>query len=219
MIEVITAPTLAPAMMSDSKINVFLAGGITNCLVWQDEVIEHLQRLDAQKMKSSPAIRVFNPRRQNFPIGDPGAAMEQIKWEYDVLSNPRLDIFSMYFCAGPSDQPICMYELGRYSVMFKNRFDVDDIRSRVIVSVEEGYKRAQDVFIQLGLDPVLSQSNINADSTPKDHARRIYESACKIHMIQNLRALPVTNDNDLATLDSFYHKFESLYWQYDDLKE
>ena len=62
----------------------------------------------------------------------------------------QCDIFSMYFCAGESDQPICMYELGRNICRMQMRFPMNwDVR--FVVTVEEGYKRAKDVRIQTAL--------------------------------------------------------------------
>ena len=91
---------------SEKDICVFLAGGITNCPNWQNEVIEELR-----KFKDTDSLVVFNPRRDNFPIHDTNASQEQIAWEFKWLE--RMDIFSMYFSGSESDQPICMYELGR----------------------------------------------------------------------------------------------------------
>lgn len=129
--------------LKEGEISVFLAGGITNCPEWQDKVIEFLKaKLDTDNLV------VFNPRRKNFPIGVPSAAFGQIKWEFKQLE--KMDIFSMYFCGGDSDQPICMYELGRNIVRMQNRFPAD-WEKRIIVSVEEGYKRREDVIVQTRL--------------------------------------------------------------------
>jgi Ribonuclease G/E len=55
----------------------------------------------------------------------------------------------MYFAASEkSDQPICMYELGRYVTRMQMRFPTDWI-DRIIVSSEKGYKRIEDVRLQL----------------------------------------------------------------------
>ena len=126
--------------MEDGEISVFLAGGITNCPDWQSEIISRLNH-----PMYNESLVVFNPRRENFPIHIPSAADEQIKWEFNQLS--RMDIFSMYFCESDSDQPICMYELGRYISEMQKRFPVD-WKDRIIISVEGGYKRINDVIVQ-----------------------------------------------------------------------
>lgn len=143
--KVVTAPKEYTPF--DSEISVFLAGGITNCSNWQEDIINRLREsLYADRLSSG--LIVYNPRRENFPIDNPNAAYEQIEWEYNQLSN--MDIFSMYFCEGDSDQPICMYELGRYIAKMQSSFPIDWER-RIIISVEQGYKRKQDVLVQTSL--------------------------------------------------------------------
>lgn len=137
---VITAPEKYIRQPND--ITVFLAGGITNCWEWQDKVIELLEKENLDNLV------VFNPRRKDFPINDLNAAEEQIKWEFDMLE--QCDIFSMYFCAGESDQPICMYELGRNICRMQMRFSTNWVM-RLAVTVEKGYKRKKDVNIQTSL--------------------------------------------------------------------
>jgi len=126
---------------SEDNVTIFLAGGITNVPNWQDKVCKRLLK----EFKGEPLI-IFNPRRENFPINDPSAAMEQIKWEYDMLD--ICDIFSMYFSAGESDQPICMYEYGKHLERFDQGFYREN---EFVVTAEKGYKRYQDVVIQTSL--------------------------------------------------------------------
>lgn len=118
--------------------SVFLAGGITDCPWWQDEVIREL-------VFCGGSGTVLNPRRRDFPIHDPNAALEQITWEYHALN--AVDIFSMWFSAGDSVQPICMYELGRHLAIRRMTGHL----KLVVIGVEPGYKRIQDVYIQTGL--------------------------------------------------------------------
>lgn len=148
---VITAPEKYIRQPND--ITVFLAGGITNCWEWQDKVIELLEKENLEHLV------VFNPRRKDFPINDPNASYEQIKWEFDMLE--QCNIFSMYFCAGESDQPICMYELGRNICRMQMRFPTD-WNMRLIITSEYNYKRAKDVSIQtmLATDYITINSNI-----------------------------------------------------------
>lgn len=129
------------------EITVFLAGGITNCWDWQNLVIEYLKEEEKEGEDLSKLV-IFNPRRPNFPIDDPFAAYAQIEWEYKWLM--ACDIFSMYFAGGSSVQPICMYELGRYSHRMLDLFPWA-YQDRVIVTVEPTYKRASDVIIQMRL--------------------------------------------------------------------
>ena len=124
-------------------IKCFLGGGITNCPDWQSEVIARLE-----KYPNLDNLVVFNPRRPDFPIGDPNASYEQISWEYKWLN--QCDIFSMFFCDGPSDQPICLYELGR-NLLLQQICCHSYVLNNVIISCHNDYKRKQDVEIQVQL--------------------------------------------------------------------
>lgn len=165
MIKVITSPELSTVGEDEKEVRCFLAGGITNCHDWQSKVIDELIRLDEeeQTMKDSIVkdytLVVLNPRRENFPINDPTAARNQITWEFDNLETS--DIFSMYFCAGDSDQPICMYELGRNVGLFSGIYD--NPLDYICLSVENGYKRKTDVEIQmeLALNGAYQDNDIN----------------------------------------------------------
>lgn len=153
---IITAPNYYEPFTKD--IRVFLAGGITNCPDWQGEVIKQLENNYIYD-----SLVVFNPRRENFPIGDKTAAHTQIAWEFEMLE--KCDIFSMYFSSGDSDQPICMYELGRNILRIQTRFPID-WQDRIVISTEDGYRRKQDVLIQTGL---ATQNNVfvNTQISPR----------------------------------------------------
>lgn len=47
---------------------LFLAGGISNCLNWQNKMIDELVNY--------PELTIFNPRRKAFPMDDADAAEE-----------------------------------------------------------------------------------------------------------------------------------------------
>lgn len=171
---VITAPEIY--IPQEHDITVFLAGGITNCPDWQSEVIKDLN-VDNHYLKS---LVIFNPRRENFPIGDKSAAYAQIEWEYQMLE--KCDVFSMYFSSGESDQPICMYELGRNILRMQMRFPAD-WQDRIIVSVEDGYHRIQDVLIQTELatkNKVLVNTQISPRACLADHVENIEKAFKKI---------------------------------------
>ena len=109
--------------------SLFLAGGITNCPDWQQEIV---------KMLSDTDITILNPRRVNFPIHDPNAALEQITWEHHALR----DAFAISFWF-PMETicPIVLYELGAWSMTHKSIF----------VGMHPEYQRRQDVEIQTKL--------------------------------------------------------------------
>jgi hypothetical protein len=140
----------------NNEVLLFLAGGIVDCPDWQSEVIEKLSEYD----KKHPLnLIVFNPRRKNFPIHDKGAAKKQIEWEFNCLE--ASSIFSMWFCNAESDQPICMYELGRHLNSMKIH----------VIGVEPGYRREQDVYIQTRLASLKNQIKIS--KTLDEHVDKI----------------------------------------------
>lgn len=157
---VITAPDACE--VHKEEITCFLAGGITGCHGWQQRVINSL----AAEFSAEPLV-IFNPRREVYPGGDE-AMKTQIKWEFDHLE--QADIFSMYFTGGPSDQPICMYELGRNLLKMSQKFPG---KTQTVISVEYGYKRKDDVIIQSGLTGCPLLLNAGADVTPELHAESI----------------------------------------------
>lgn len=144
---------------------VFLAGGITNCPWWQDRVVEVLA-------DGTPGT-LLNPRRRNFPIDDPSAAQKQIRWEYYALAGA--DIFSMWFAASESVQPICMYELGRHLAI---RYRWGQLR-RVVIGIAPGYRREQDVRIQVAL--VASRVAERIADSLDGHIENIRRAAKAVH--------------------------------------
>ena len=168
MIKVVTAPEMVD--FSKKSIKVFLAGGIQKCPMWQDRVIKNLTMVD---MESDVDVYLMNPRRPNFPINDPSAADEQIKWEFEMLE--KCDIFSMYFANTlESDQPICFYELGRYIERIKKRFPLD-WNDRIVVTCEKGFRRWKDVDVQTSLatDDEVVVNLVENDVQLETHTRAI----------------------------------------------
>ena len=125
---VIEAPKL---YFKNTLTSLFLAGGITNCPDWQQDLIELL--------KDQDDLVIYNPRRKNFPIHDPNAAKKQITWEYDYLK--KCDMISFWFSKG-SLNPIVLYELG----MHGNSGD-----RLIFIGMDKEYERKQDVIIQTKL--------------------------------------------------------------------
>ncbi len=110
----------------ENEKSLFLGGGITNCPDWQSELIGLLKEDD---------LVLLNPRRANFPMGDPNASKEQIKWEYRHLR--KADAIMFWF---PKETlcPIVLYELGAHSMTNKPLF----------IGVHSDYARKLDVEIQ-----------------------------------------------------------------------
>jgi hypothetical protein len=108
---------------------IFMAGGITGCPDWQQEMRDLLNETD---------LVLLNPRRADFPIGDSNAAKEQITWEYDHL---RLADAILFWFPREALCPIVLYELGAWAMTEKPLF----------VGVHPDYERRRDIEIQLGL--------------------------------------------------------------------
>ena len=119
----------APQEFLGKEMSLFLAGGITGCPNWQQQVARAL---------NNESITLLNPRRKNFPIKDSTAALKQIKWEYSHLR--KASVISFWF---PKETlcPIVLYELGAWSMTDKPIF----------VGVHPDYQRKLDVEIQTSL--------------------------------------------------------------------
>jgi len=112
-----------------TKKSIFLAGSITGARNWQKEVVQAIKDFD---------VVVFNPRRDNFPIHDPSAALEQITWEHEMLR--KADMIQMWF-DGNTVSPICLFELGAWIMTSKP----------MVIGMDPNYQRRQDVEIQTKL--------------------------------------------------------------------
>lgn len=154
---VVTAPHLYIPKYDD--ITVFLAGGISGCRDWQQEVINNLFQMIG---KDDSQVVVYNPRQKDFNINDLDATEDQITWEFQYLN--EVDIFSMYFVGGDQIQPICLYELGRYT---RNTFGPEQV-----ISIEKDYIRERDVAVQVSL-ATGGMVPVNLNATPYEHALNI----------------------------------------------
>lgn len=114
-----------------SELRIFLAGGITDCPDWQKEIV-------AMLLEKGTNAMIMNPRRAKFPIRNPKAAEEQIRWEYRHLE--RADAILFWF---PKETlcPIVLYELGAWSMTSKPIF----------VGIHPSYKRLLDIEFQTSL--------------------------------------------------------------------
>jgi hypothetical protein len=131
--------------------SIVIAGGITDCYDWQEEIV--------QKLKNEKII-IYNPRRSNCPnkpaningqVNNNNQSNnqrnnrqyqnileEQIKWEYEYLK--QSDATSFWF---PPETlcPITLFELGKQLMSKK----------RVFVGIHPEYARKEDVEIQIKL--------------------------------------------------------------------
>ena len=131
--------------------SLFLAGGISNCPDWQSELLVLLS--DCKN------LTIFNPRRLNYPMDDPGEAYIQIGWEYDHLRTA--DMIVVWFSNG-SVNPIVLYELG---IWVNARPNIP-----AFIGIDPGYQRADDVIIQTKLArPELKITNSLLDISKQIH--------------------------------------------------
>lgn len=137
----VTAPEYQ--YMSPSSTKVFLAGGIQKCKEWQKTVIHTLNDC-YDSIHRNDSIFILNPRRAEW-LDKPGEAKRQIEWEFDMIE--RCDLFTMFFDGSDSDQPICMYELGRNIERMKEKFP-SSWMNRIIITCDKKYKRVFDVVTQ-----------------------------------------------------------------------
>ena len=175
--KVITAPE---KFDSSDKIVVFLAGGISNCWNWQEEVIKNIE----ESGEDTNNLVICNPRRSSFDMANPYEQIRQIEWEFEMLE--LCDIFSMYFCESESVQPICMYELGRNLLKKENTWICRDKTQTLLmlpistcITVEKGYPRINDVLIQTKLATkgyVVPTIAPDRQYGVKKHARQILDN-------------------------------------------
>lgn len=108
---------------------MFLAGGITGCPDWQRQAAAAL----------ADRCVVLNPRRADYPAGDPQVAEEQVAWEHTHLRQATITLF--WFPA-QQVQPIALYELGTAAAQPARR---------LVVGAHPDYPRRHDLILQLSL--------------------------------------------------------------------
>jgi hypothetical protein len=118
-----------PNKVKETKLSLFLAGGIHNCRAWQKDIISILHPLD---------IILYNPRREKFDISNPKMTEEQITWEEEMIR--KADVVSFYFCK-ETECPITLYEMGNCVMMDKP----------ILIGMDRDYSRRKDVEIQIKL--------------------------------------------------------------------
>lgn len=112
---------------------VFLAGGITGCPGWQEEVTAALADLPGT---------VLNPRRVKWP-DDPAEIEAQIRWEHRHL---RAADAVLFWFPAETLCPIALYELGALAVYRDERGP-----RPLFAGTHPQYQRRLDVTVQLKL--------------------------------------------------------------------
>ena len=173
-IDVVTAPE--HRYFHPKTMKIFLAGGIQKSIKWQEMIIKDFQGVYDIELSADykNGLYLLNPRREDW-IEEPGAAERQIEWEFDMIE--RCDVFTMYFAGGESDQPICMYELGRNIERMKQRFP-KSWKDRIIITCDNSYRRVKDVIAQtiLATDGLINVNVIDgAENSVHTHYKKIKE--------------------------------------------
>jgi hypothetical protein len=163
MIQFVTAPN---EIKYQKVIKLFLAGGISNCPPWQNEIIERLFNDSESKTHEYLCnVIVFNPRREKFPIHIKEETERQIVWEYNKLKES--DIIAFWFSRG-SLNPIVLYELGKWG---------NSSNKSIVIGIDEGYERKADVEIQTK----LSRPDVKIDYNLRDFYYNILNEIKKIN--------------------------------------
>jgi hypothetical protein len=125
-------------MTYDSRYKLFLAGGISNCPNWQDDMVEMFKN-HKEKYKQ---LTIFNPRRRGDLAKDTDVAKQQIVWEHvHLLESTHI----LFWFPEETVCPITLFELGKYAAKFTSGFQ------RLFVGIHPNYSRKFDLEIQLPL--------------------------------------------------------------------
>lgn len=116
-----------PNRPNTSKPSVFLAGGISNCPDWQNELANILNNMNGN-------TQIFNPRWDYR-----WTAKEQIEWEWHYLR--EVDVLSFWFSYGTLN-PIVLYELGMWG---------NSTGRPLCIGIDPKYERKLDVEEQTKL--------------------------------------------------------------------
>jgi len=131
MIEIVQAPNYSKL----KGIELFLAGGISNCPNWQLELSEKIRNDQTLiKLFKRSNLIVYNPRCKELPNENP-----QIIWEFDKLKKSK--IISFWFSNG-SVNPITLFEYGSH---FKDK------KKKIIIGCDNLYERKNNVILQTEL--------------------------------------------------------------------
>jgi len=135
----VEAPTYYEPQEEDPPA-VFVAGGITG--------VPNFQAIAARELADGNCV-VLNPRRANYPAGEPNAVREQVRWEchhrkLDQLGHPLVTMF--WFPGTATPQPIALLELG--AALARPR----SARLALVVGADPAYSRRADVVLQCEFD-------------------------------------------------------------------
>lgn len=134
-----------PEAYNKKEKSLFIAGGITGCENWQNELVNFLKNEE---------ITLLNPRREEFD--QTIKEEEQIEWEFEHLK--KAEAVSFWF---PEETlcPITLFELSKQTALNKTIF----------IGIHPNYKRKNDVIIQTK----LARPEVKIVYSLKDLAKQI----------------------------------------------
>jgi hypothetical protein len=148
----------APNEYDGDGFSVFLAGSISDYANWQARVAKQLAGVDTI---------VFNPRRQEFPVGNRTEERRQIEWERRHLA--RANLVAFWFTP-PTLCPIALLELGACCEAGKP----------VVVGIDPTYGLKFDVSVHL----CLRRPDVKVLNNLDDLARAILTHSA---LVENMR--------------------------------
>lgn len=135
--KVITPLDIDP-MINKTDIAVFLAGGISNCPDWQNDLISHIR----VHFGSHEDLIIYNPRRPTYE-DSVEIATQQITWERIHLHKSQIILF-WFPCETLC--PITLFEYGYWLATLERT-----TKPRLVVGCHPDYKRKLDLEVQTKL--------------------------------------------------------------------
>lgn len=134
----VITPLDADPIINKTDIAVFLAGGITNCPDWQNDLIAHIQT----HFGGHEDLIVYNPRRPTYEDNEQ-VARQQIAWERYHLWKSQIILF-WFPCETLC--PITLFEYGYWLATL-----TQSGHPRLVVGCHPNYKRKLDLEVQTQL--------------------------------------------------------------------
>lgn len=132
-------PDDAPYIPVRGDVRVFMAGGITNCPIWQPELINLIR----DHFGNPDDLVIFNPRRVAFDVRVAGIANQQIEWERIHLHKSHI---IMFWFPCETLCPITLFEYGYWLSRYEQH-----TAPKIVVGCHPDYQRKLDLEVQTKL--------------------------------------------------------------------
>lgn len=143
---------LTPKDNPKQKIDLFLAGGISDCPDWQKEIID----LIFESLLKNKDVVIANPRLSSGLEKTGFKAEQQIIWEWNALKNSKN--ISFWF---PKETlcPITLFEYGKF---------LSDTSKNIFCGADKRYKRFFDLTVQTRLERPKVKIHTNLSDLAKE---------------------------------------------------